>query len=100
MNIDLISQLIVILLGGIAMYTPWIQLKRKDSLTGKELGKKYPQHKWMRWGFITLYISWGAIVFFFFYEAMKLSWMKSISSIGGVFACIGLFIGLRNVSMI
>lgn len=93
MSINLILDLIVVLLGGIAMYTPWIQLKRKDGLTGKELSKKHPQYGWMRWGFITLYLSWLAIVFFLFYKALSLSWMNGVSFIGGVFASIGLFIG-------
>jgi len=94
MNIKQIFEFATILLGGIAMYTPWIHLKRKDSITGKELSKKYPQHGWMRWGYITLYLLWISIVFFLFYEALMLSWMKSVSLVGGVFASIGLFMGL------
>jgi hypothetical protein len=89
--------LIVILLGGIAMYTPWIQLKSEDGLTGRELGEKYPRYGWIRRGFVTLYLSWVAIVFFFFYKALSLSWLNSISVFGGVFASIGLFIGLFAV---
>jgi len=97
MNTPPILEFAVILLGGIAMYTPWIHLKRKDSITGKELSKRYPQHGWMRWGYITLYLLWTAIVFFLFYGALMLSWMKSISMVGGVFASIGLFMGLFAV---
>jgi hypothetical protein len=47
MNINPRFDVIVIILGCIAMYTPRIQLKRKDGLTGKGLSKKYPQHGWM-----------------------------------------------------
>ena len=97
MQILPIFEITVVLLGGIAMYTPWIHLRRKDSITGKELSKKYPQHRWMRWGYITLYLLWVTIVFFLFYEALQNSWIKSVSFIGGVFASIGLFMGLFAV---
>ena len=97
MNIAPIFEMIIVFLGGVAMYTPWLHLKRKDSLTGKELSKKYPQHGWMRWGYVTLYFLWTAIVLFLFYEALKIYSIKSVSLLGGLFASIGLFMGLFAV---
>ncbi|MBL8090797.1 MAG: hypothetical protein JNJ43_10740 [Anaerolineales bacterium] len=80
------------ILGVFAMYTPWIHLKHSKRLTGKELGKKYPQHKWMRWGYIILYLGWFGIVYFLFTKVL-LS-INIFSSISGLFATIGLFMGL------
>ncbi len=82
---------IMIFLGGIAMYTPWIQLRRSERFTGKELSQKYPEYKWMRWGFISMYLAWIAAVFFFFYKV--LTWVNVASFLAALFASIGLFIG-------
>lgn len=84
--------LIITLLGVIAMYSPRFQLKMSKSLTGKELSRKYPEHGWMRWGFIVLYIAW--IVLMFMFCSKVLYWVAAISFIGYLFASIGLFYGL------
>ena len=77
------------------MSTPWIQLKNSKRLTGKELSKEYPEHKWMRWGFIILYLSWIVIVYFFFIKVFQS--INVVSFITAIFASIGLFIGLFAV---
>ena len=95
-TVFLIVGFLTIALGGISMYTPWIQLKHSKRLTGKELSKMYPEHKWMRWGYITLYISWVVIVFFLFTKVLITS-INIFSSMAAIFANIGLFIGLFAV---
>ena len=86
---------LIFILGGIAMYTPWFQLKNSKRLTGKELGKQFPEHEWMRWGFAILYLSWIAIVCFFFIRVFPS--IHAFSFLAGIFASIGLFIGLFAV---
>jgi len=97
MNINIVLNMAIVFLGITSMYTPWFQLRREDSVSGKELSKKYPQHAWMRWGFIILYLLWIAIVFLLLRQSISLAWMKSVASFGGFFASIGLFIGLFAV---
>lgn len=94
-KILLFAGFLLIILGGIAMYTPWIQLRNSQRLTGKELSKQYPEHKWMRWGFVSLYLSWIVIVYFIFIKV--LSSINTISFLAVFFASIGLFIGLFAV---
>jgi len=77
------------------MYMPWIQLKDSKTLSGKELSKKYPEHKWMRWGFIGMYLGYIVIIFIFFVKVLH--WVNIASFFGGFFASIGLFIGLFAV---
>jgi hypothetical protein len=83
---------IIILLGLFSMYTPWIQLKHSERLTGKELSKKHPEHEWMRWGFISMYLIWIVAVGFFF--VIVLASINLASFIAAFCASIGLFIGL------
>jgi hypothetical protein len=82
---------ITIFLGGFAMYTPWIQLRHSERFTGKELIQKYPEHKWMRWGFMGMYLGWIIAMFLFFYKV--LTWLNMASFLAALFASIGLFIG-------
>lgn len=84
---------IIIALGVVAMYTPWLQLARSKKLTGKELSKTYPKLQWVRWGFIILYLSWIALVSIIFFTLLTKSEVSSPCVFGGWFASIGLFIG-------
>ncbi len=77
------------------MYTPWLQLKDNKRLKGKELSKQYPRHKWMRWGYIILYLSWIAIVYLFLTKVFPS--LNIFSFLAAIFASIGLFIGLFAV---
>ncbi len=83
---------IIIFLGAATMYLPSSQLKDSKRLSGKELSKKYPEHKWMRWGFISMYLGWIAAALFFFYKVLPLVYAASFLS--ALFASIGLYIGL------
>ena len=95
-KILLFAGFLLVIVGGLAMYTPWIQLRASQRLTGKELSKQYPEHKWMRWGFITLYLSWIVIVYFVFMKVLPS--INIISFLAGLFASIGLFIGLFAIT--
>jgi hypothetical protein len=88
-----LPDIIIILLGVAAMYTPRFQLAKSEKLTGRELGKTYPKYQWMRWGFIILYTTWIVLVFTLFFSILASSWVQSPCVLGGLFASIGLFIG-------
>ena len=80
------------ILGGVAMYVPWIKLRNSHRLSGKELSRQYPQHRWMRWGFIRLYLSWIVLVCLVLIKILPS--ILATSFIAGLFAGIGLYIGL------
>lgn|GEM_PF-4992872 len=62
----LIIGYVIIVLGMTTMYTPWLQLKNCKRLSGKELSIKHPEHKWIRWGFISMYLGWIVSIFMLF----------------------------------
>jgi hypothetical protein len=87
-----VINLIIILFGVASMYTSWIQISRSERLSGKELSIKYPEHGWMRWGFIIIYISWVLLMFILFFYI--LDHYENVYIFGGLFASIGLFDGV------
>jgi len=83
----------IILLGGVAMYTPRFQLAKSKRLTGKELSKTHPEYGWVKWRFIILYTSWIVLLAVAFFHVFINSGVQTSCVLGGLYASIGLFIG-------
>ena len=86
-----VTRLLTILLSGVAMYTPWIQLRHSKGLTGKELSQKHPELRWVKWGFISMYLAWIPMVILLLYKIFPR--VNSASLVAAFFASLGLFTG-------
>ncbi len=88
---EIVELFLLFALGYIAMYLPSFRLAKREKLTGKELSEKYPEHAWMRSGFLILYLLWIVIIvsacYFLFSE------LRFVYVVGWIFASIGIFIG-------
>jgi hypothetical protein len=91
-SIDIVELLVLLALGYVAMYLPSFRLAKSEKLTGKELSQKYPEHAWMRTGFLLLYVAWcvivGSIFFYFLSAEVKIAYL-----VGWIYASMGIFIG-------
>jgi hypothetical protein len=85
------TRLLTILLSGIAMFTPWIQLRHSKGLTGKELSQKHPELEWVKWGFISMYLAWIPVVILLLYKIFPR--VNSASLVAVFIASLGLFSG-------
>ena len=90
-----LPDVIIILLGVVAMYTPRFQLAKSKKLGEWELGRTYPEYQWVRRGFISLYVCWLLLVLIAFLSILPITGSRVQSScvIGGLLASIGLFLG-------
>ena len=94
-KILLFASFLLMILGGVAMYVPWIILRNSHRLSGNELSRQYPQHRWMRRGFLMLYLSWIVLVSLVLVKILPS--ILATSLIAGLFASIGLYLGLFAV---
>ena len=98
MNGKTLLDTIIVLLGIVAMYTPWLQLAKSERLTGSELDKKYPEYAGISSKFTMLYIGWVIILFGIFFYILLNVRAQLISVLSGLYASMGLFIGLFAVT--
>ena len=94
MSAQVILGLILIILGYIAMYTPWFQLNREDGLSAKGLIEKHPEYNQIPTLFNILYFSWLVLLALAFYLLVKNSIINIFFLVGLTFGFIGLFIGV------
>ena len=91
MDMKSILYLVLIALGALSMYTPWLQLSKSERLNETQLHEKHSEHGWIRWGFIVIYFLWIVLAF----EVLhNIPWSRAILFLGVFFSSIGFFIGM------